>query len=75
MDLLKPRQQEKAQQSQQDPGQKPKFEPDDSDQDDRGHPSQSDLDDIEKKMNQGTRDRGDQLRGDSDSGSGTDMPW
>ncbi|BDZ39854.1 hypothetical protein [Microbacterium suwonense] len=74
LDENQQRQQEKQQQSQQDPDQNPQPEPDDSTQQDQ--PSQSDLDDIEKKLNEGAQEREDQLRGDDEgTGVGTDKPW
>ncbi|WP_417555776.1 hypothetical protein [Microbacterium sp.] len=74
VDQNKQRQQEKQQQSQQQ-------NPDQSQQQDKGdqqqdQPKQSDLDDIQKKLDQGAQDREDQGRGDQNgSGGGTDKPW
>lgn len=73
------RQQEKQQQSQQSQnpdqgeGEQPQPTPDDGEQE---QPSQGDLDEIEKKLNQGAEEREDQLDGGkSGSGGGTDKPW
>lgn len=73
VDQNRQRQQEKQQQSQQDPDQS--RQPDQSDQQ-QDQPKQSDLDDIQKKLDQGAQDREDQGRGDQNgSGGGTDKPW
>lgn len=78
LDENQQRQQEKQQQSrqQQNPDQSEQPKPDDSEQEPKDQPSQSDLDKIEKKLNEGAQDREDQDDGDDGgSGGGTDKPW
>lgn len=75
VDQNRQRQQEKQQQSRQDSDQDQHSDPDESDQP-QDQPQQSDLDDIQKKLDQGAEDREDQGRGDEDgAGGGTDKPW
>ncbi|MDT0157734.1 hypothetical protein Q9R19_08870 [Microbacterium sp. ARD32] len=76
LDENQKRQQEKQQQSQQqDPDQSDQPDQDDE-QEPQDEPSQSDLDEIEKKLNQGAQEREDQVDGDGDGqGGGTDKPW
>ena len=75
LDQNRQRQQEKQQQSQQDPDQSPPPQPEDGEAP-QDQPSQSDLDDIEDRLNQGAQEREDELGDDEGgSGGGTDKPW
>lgn len=77
LDQNQQRQQEKQQQSQQQqkPDQDPQPHPEESEQP-QDQPSQGDLDEIEKKLNEGAQDRENQTGGDQEgSGGGTDKPW
>lgn len=70
------RQQEKQQQSQQNAerGEQPQ-QPEQQEQGEQEQPSQSDLDEIEDRLNQGARDRENQLDDGEGDGGGTDRPW
>lgn len=73
------RQQQKQQnsQQQQQPDQgEGEGQPEQGEQEQPQQPSQSDLDDIEERLNQGDREREQQLGGDDEGGGGgTDRPW
>jgi hypothetical protein len=76
LDQNQQRQQEKQQQSQQNPDQNPDSQQSEDDEPQDDQPSQSDLDDIEDRLNQGAQEREEELGGDDGgSGGGTDKPW
>ncbi|GAA3934420.1 hypothetical protein [Microbacterium soli] len=66
---------QRQQQKQQQNGQAPEPRPDRSAQEPQDQPSQSDLDDIEKKLGEGAQEREDLLGGSDGDGGGTDRPW